>query len=184
MAGHELNCVKCPAGWACPLPAQYDYTEPCHEGQLITRHILLTQETQDVYPMLAQHIKWWAKIKYTLGEHFLFAGLLIYLLYNYYLQPYQTYQFSQPIFWTGRWDMMGKITLLQIFEKNSQSREIEKTFRKKKSSFREIIFFSSYVFFCLFFFVFLINFFKIGQKFFYFVALINFSRNRFNVFFS
>ena len=75
----------------------------------------------------------------------------------------------------------ARIELLPIFEKTSVDK---KTFKKKPSSFHEIKkTFSQLCFVLLVFSPPSLILFKIGQKFFYFAALINFSRNLSNVFF-
>ena len=77
-----------------------------------------------------------------------------------------------------------RIELLPFFTKKQLISGDKKTF-KKTSLFWKIKknIFSSYVFFLLVFFVVLINFFLNGTIFFYFVALMTFSRNLSNVFF-
>ena len=69
----------------------------------------------------------------------------------------------------------ARIRLLPISGKKQSISRGKKKLPKKTNSFREIKNISSYVFFCLFFFVALINFFfKSSKVVFYFVALIDF----------
>ena len=77
----------------------------------------------------------------------------------------------------------ARVELLAIFEKKTFILADKEIFRKKKQvHFREE-FFSSHVFFCLFFSSPSLTLFKIGLNCLYFVALITFSRNLSNVFF-